>query len=600
MTEVVPSIALAKPQPEANQFRHLQVAAQHLVDSSPRCQNARSSLFKIPNEVLIDIIGLCSREHFSRWMVKTTTRVCWRWRSVLIGAPLLWRTIDLVGCEDFLRLCLARSVGVGIRLVLTDSGVHHNVTKDILISLLTPHFPRVTKVHLSACGPQELLPLEFLVTGISDLPNLVSFDLSLVVDDILEGHPPVFKDTSPPFETKLQHLSLSFVLVIWPTTTLSQLTSLELFYVPFHGLKTSLDAFLDMLSEASNSLKTFTYIGDGGVLAPQRRTSELVIALPNMQCFHISAPAVDVALVLAHISLPHTARLELKVVEDDEDPYIQHEDEKPMFSEFLPLRNRVLLPTLSDARGVMVSSQLDVVKVYAHSKCTKSWQTHPWRSCSAYSWPDSASDFARCTVTPSFCLSYDLPVEAIQPQLARIIKDLARCFPPTVEAFVLRASICPAIHKRDIWLSMLYSFPNLRELDIIADDCNIQDFPTFLRPTRSGTPCVHLQHLLLNFDVSSPTGEGTLVQLIETLNARAREGCRLSSLTLWLDHANPDLAWAPVAFTAFELEASRLPDEYEDFQADLEALVDVFTVEVKVEVRKKPAATRKEKDDDSE
>ncbi|EPS99213.1 hypothetical protein FOMPIDRAFT_1050728 [Fomitopsis schrenkii] len=581
MTADVPSVALANLPDWEPALK--QVAAQHLAGGGPRSKKSGSSSFNIPNEVLVDIIGLVVASLYpdhsgaSRWMVKIAA-VCSRWRSVLICAPLLWRTIDLAGCEDFLRLCLARSADVRIHLVLTAGRVHRNVTKDILVSMLTPHFLRISDVRLSFSDVMDPLPLMFLISGMSGLPNLESLCLSM--DDVLV-HPPVFKITSPPRQASLRHLSLSKMFVMWPTTTLSQLTSLELSNAPFYRLRFSQDILLNILSEASNSLESFTF--NGSDLHPPEEATDLLVALPKMQCFRLCAPAVDVAPILARISLPPANRLEVKTLgrEEDPGPDLEVGYEKPMFSEFLPLYNRQLLPILNDARCVMVWSQPTVAMVYADSERTVFWQTQPWRS-HGYSWPASASGFSSsgsCTA-PSLCLSYDLTEEAEgEWQLARVIKDLSRCFPPTVETLVLRATMYPALHERDAWLSMLSSFPNLRELDIIADDCDVELFLVFLGPTPSGTPCAHLQHLSLRVDLSSPVGTDTMIQLTETLEAREREGCHLSRLTLWLQHVDPDLAFAPIAF-ATQLKVSRLPHGYENFQTNLEALVDVFTVEV--------------------
>ena len=592
-----------KWEPEDHQRGRPQVVAQKTDTPGHRSKNIEHrgapSSFRVPNELLVEIIRLalastCQESSATSWWLLKTTAVCSRWRGVLTGAPLLWQTIDLAGCEDFLRLLLARSGNARLHLVFAADHVHSSITKEVLISMLRPHFPRVSRVCLSFSNVGAMLPLQFLVTSVGDLTNLNTIDLSM--DTSVEPKR-IFKVTSPPRQSSIRHLSLSSVVLIWPSMILSALVSLELSNISFYRHRNSQDILLNMLLEARKTLETFTYTGESDDLGPLVDTAYLLITLPRMRRFRLCALAADVASILVHISLPPTAHLDLEITHNGTHPGVFIPEDAPMFSEILPLANPRCLPTLSDARCLMVWSQPTVAKVYADSEHTKFWRTQPWRS-RGYVWPASTSDFARgdpCRA-PSLSISYDLLAEAGEEwQLERILTDLGRCFPPTVEILVLRCTMYPVLYRNDLWSAMLSSFPNLKQLDIITDDCCAEHFPYLLAPTPLGTPCAHLQHLSLSFDPSLPGGMETYENLTYMLEAREREGCRLSSLTLWLEHVNHTLASSPVAFTTPLIASeSWMPREYKEFQTDLERLVD----EVTAEVSRKSVIIREDSEDE--
>ncbi|KAI0682245.1 hypothetical protein C8Q76DRAFT_586722, partial [Earliella scabrosa] len=87
----------------------------------------------------------------------TVNLVCRRWRDIACSYPVFWRSIDVGRSLDWLELCLVRSDGVPLDIVIRESLTLFNVTMS-----LTKHAHRIRTLLITNTAARALPALSAL------------------------------------------------------------------------------------------------------------------------------------------------------------------------------------------------------------------------------------------------------------------------------------------------------------------------------------------------------------------------------------------------------------------------------------------------------
>ena len=560
----------------------------------------RRQIDSLPFENLREIVHLALSAtsldgETSAWITKIMG-VCRHWRDLIVNDPLLWTGIDLSGGPDFINLCLARSANAPhINLIYgapkgplaTQSTAR--LSKSALRSIFSPHYSRIMHVRLyfqdHTVARRTIPLLKARLPQLSSISIRILWDPSMADSDIPSLH--LVARRLP----RLRSISLLNVTVDWAGIPISQLTSLELYCItPNDTDDGSLTELLNLL-ESATSLEHFTYEFDRQASFEDDAAARLV-SLPHIRRFSLTGFGEGMAHILSHIHIPSDAQLFLCVDEFDE----EDEDDLRLVSSVLPPRS-THLPCLVDARYLLVWVELGNIHIIADTKSTPLWQARPWRHNPEYkwSWPPSIVNGGKTTTVkpePAFSMTHWGAGEATEDWiLDQLLEELAATFPPTVETLVVRGYVSQSsLFDTSRWRDTLGAFPCLRELDIVAEDCDVSRFPrslydrSFGMGTDQSPPCPHLRSLFLRFNLYNTAGKQTLRDLCAALKQRADQGLRLEALSLFLE-PEPGLPLRLYRVPEGPNDpyfVHQLPGRLRGTQRQLESLVDVFTLQLRI------------------
>ncbi|KAH9829171.1 uncharacterized protein C8Q71DRAFT_446325 [Rhodofomes roseus] len=533
--------------------------------------NSTLTVNALPNEIFVEILRLASAsDHRNAWTAKSMG-VCRYWRDVIEDTPILWTTIDLSARLQFLELCLMRSNGVGLSIYLPkDARMRRRARKQARIDfstvapLLVAHYPRMRSIDLHI-DEKNSMQSELLWRLLdAPLPALVS--LALVNDGSLRWMPKPFPG--------LRSLSLTSITVPdWSRLPISQLTSIWLCAVDFP--KDGCFASLLELLKACISLECFGY--DGLELEHLNGLEpRCTLQLPRLLRFHLSGTQAAILSLLAQVSLPQHACVSLCPGASD-----SWEPRRGVLDTFLPRDMTQCLPALCEARHVLAWLETDEedpdveLTIYADVERTEFWESRRWRDpnfhvrLNVWSRPrDPSMPSLYIAHVASDWLELEQGFEA---GLSYITRDLCRFLPASVETLILRG----ITNRVDVktWTRMMSCFPNIKQLEIMGQSCDILCFPRALRPTRSRIPCRHLRELVLRY---RPRKQGGSLEMLEELRValekRMKDGSRLESLTLLVQSTKSDKRFPP------KFVVDQLPVDVQERLLDLKPMAGSMVV----------------------
>ncbi|KAI0728815.1 hypothetical protein C8Q72DRAFT_952272 [Fomitopsis betulina] len=535
---------------------------------------------KLPNELFIRIVVLARDARLSRlsksddgaqhdgmnWLIQFPG-VSTLWRERIVGTPLLWSSIDLSRKKEFILICLARSQNALLTIYLPE--LTDTLPVDMLdkASCLVSHAARVSNVDIRRPLCEDLSPiLAAIIT--SPLPRLLSLSLAAASQHAVQSiirHSPA-----------IQNLSLSkYSFDVTGFLGLDCLKTLKLEYTSFqnhHRLSTLLDVL-----EACKSLQYFSWKGASPFY---RRDSDIehqlqVVLLPHIKVLHFSSGELDVLQLVTHVTLPSMAQLGLgKSGQCDlEEDFM-----------LLPARQESQSPIIEGIRHLLVlhDESDESFTVCADSKCSEFWEAQPWRA-RTFKCPQ-ADETANGAYT--VCISYDFADQLHDEfRFHHALLRLGDCFPPTLHSL----AICgvpdqnQVLTETDAWGHILGVFPTVTHIDVIAaESTDLWSFPIALQaPYGPPLPCQGLQELYLRFDANNMFEYmgmmgSTFEEVVTALQMRNNKGCaRLRVLTIALEPSD-DWVLDPGS-------SAKLPEHLDNIEESLEALVDVFMVELPVD-----------------
>ncbi|KAG7086160.1 hypothetical protein E1B28_002121 [Marasmius oreades] len=209
------------------------------------------SLF--PTEIFQIIFAFCGAHENIRSKYRLAfTQVCRHWRTLSLGMPSLWSTIDLSDLP-YAALCLSRSGEASVSLVSTTctefvGGVAMAEARNRICKIDVVSFPNsMLRLFCSIVGfACEFPNPKMSIPGNLELANLNT--LALRIPTISD---PV--DLSPFHLGSVKRLSLSGVGVCWETTS-SDLKVLELSRLPGH-LAPTMEELLGIFERAKESIE---------------------------------------------------------------------------------------------------------------------------------------------------------------------------------------------------------------------------------------------------------------------------------------------------------------------------------------------------------
>lgn len=208
--------------------------------------------------------------------------------------------------------------------------------------------------------------------------------------------------------------------------------------------------------------------------------------------------------------------------------------------------------------------------IYADVERTEFWDSKPWR-VSRFKAP-SHFPLGHASM-PSLLITHETnlwPYE-FETGFRPIIGQLSGIFPGCLETLVLRGSTTPVGPRS--WARMLGAFPNLKQLEIIGQVCDMPTFPPALTPTSTGIPASRLRELVLQY---RPRKNGGSLKMLQRLHAALRRrtevdgGSRLESLSLLLEPGKDDTLFTP----SFVVE--QLPENFKEILEGMRSVVTLF------------------------
>ncbi|KAH9829164.1 uncharacterized protein C8Q71DRAFT_912004 [Rhodofomes roseus] len=531
--------------------------------------NATLAVKSLPNEIFVDILGLASPEQDYRntWITKATG-VCRFWRDTIINTPLLWTKIDLTAKPHFIELCLARANGADICIRLPDPSGGYlkrsvNVDFPQVAPLLIPCSSRIKHIDLYIAEASSNHVPTSLMRQLLDVPLPALTSLALNSKG-LQWAP------SPQALHSLRHLSLDLSAVTpdWMKLPLSQLTSLTLSEPRF--VENAPFASILGVLEACHSLEFFRFEGfevDSDAPYPTR-----TLSLPQIRHIYLRGmPPLGTPILLAQLSLPQHARLSLE-------PYFYYGEVITRALDVLLPKDTRSLPAVCKAQRLMVLIDADEpdeppeLIVYADVDCTEYWNSKPWRS-PEYELHWDFPNQAPFKAVPSFFVRHEvIPWQGDALKGLRfIMRELGDFFTATVETLVLRG--ITSLVDVQTWAQTMAAFPNLKELEIIGQDCDMHNFPAALEPTSSGVPCAQLRDVVLLYRPRKRSGSLRMLQGLRTalqMRLEVKGGSRLRSLSLLLVPERNDRLFPPA------LVMDQLPDVFRDTLDSLKSVVESF------------------------
>ncbi|TFY60129.1 hypothetical protein EVJ58_g5338 [Rhodofomes roseus] len=439
------------------------------------------------------------------------------------------------------------------------------------MDLLFLHYSRIKRIDLAIRNKPN--PLSFIL---KDLPALVSLSLALDMHELTRRTPNLLNIPS------LRHLSLRGVTPDWGTMPLSQLTSLLL-----SGISFSADAPFISPLEACTSLEALQISFQASNTFPS--TAHHTLSFPRMQHMQLYGAPAHIAHFLAQVSLPRHARLSL---EPTFHPRYGNGDvdTAPVLQAFLP-KVTGHLPYLSEARHLMMWVDIFYgdnvyITMYADVERTAFWDLKPWRSCRSTGgqYPDYEVPFKPLPGGPMVPLFFfikgagrqwreDVTDHSLKRMLHDLMPELDRLFPSSLETLILRGTT--SLVDTQTWAHTLAAFPNIKQLEIIGQECDIDGFAEALEPTSAGMPCARLRELALQYEPQKQDGSLTILQTLRAVLQKRAEvagGSRLQALSLLMVPARPrGYGLLPRVWLAEESRAA-----FDETLGDLESMVVSF------------------------
>ncbi|EPT00166.1 hypothetical protein FOMPIDRAFT_90809 [Fomitopsis schrenkii] len=503
--------------------------------------NTTSLPNSLPNEVFVSILRRVADEsdiYGKRWLDKLSG-VCRYWRQTIVGTPTLWTDISLLLGKRFIKLCLVRSQDADLSLHIRSDWASLN-KRDLtaLITLLEPHYPRVLRLelrlddHNSEYNRQhQKFPymLHFLHAV---LPRLVSMLVLTHPTSEADGRLQLAQSHLP----KIRRLTLSGVVLQWETWPLPDLTHLRLDDVVHRRADDydgdDLSSVLEVLS-ACRSLETFHYAcrinAASPVAHPITRCPPTPIPLQRMRLFRLGLnDPGDVSTILAHVSLPRTACIDINVSDIRPQP-LAHNDQSPFLRTLVRTDGIASLPYVRHV-GVWLKkdANLDIwadeTAEFGPSNSSKIWAEEPL--------PLQAG--SEQLEEPQLGIMYGPLHESTESQaqvLRSIIRELDTFFPPVLSLLSLHGPM----HSVDTetWSRAFAAFPHLKHIELSAPLIDLSACFDALQPTTSLVPCSHLRILELQCELTTDKEDKDVLNSLHgALLLRSEANSRLAYLTL--------------------------------------------------------------------
>lgn len=289
---------------------------RNYIKSLARLRNAQLPIARLPHELLSTIFELADYDelrYYDRHRGETFSRVSYAWRVVALSTSRLWRVIQLQQ-SSMARKHLSRCSGGTIEVHSSGNGSMEHILKSK--EILVPHIHQLKS--LSACYPVHAMQSFLDIVDGEGLPVLTDFELRVfgppTVGDRLRLFEKTFKRGSFPI---LSRLALYSVHVDASSGIFENLVELKLYYQWVNKEPspedTTIQELLDML-EGCQTLRRLdlAYCGprfpQGTLIYPDPLR---IVSLPALQALFITDEALVISQILAHISLPQSASIDL-------------------------------------------------------------------------------------------------------------------------------------------------------------------------------------------------------------------------------------------------------------------------------------------------